>query len=120
MSLKQRDEPLVERRNASRIEREFLPSTVADPQHDCMAAEVERKRERSVATRFGGENAEASRIRLKRRMPAVIHPRRMGDADLAEHLRGKVEERERLVIALDIQLWPVAHERGCSTPLHFA
>ena len=28
-------------------------------------------------------------------------PRRMGDADLAEHLRGEVQERERLVIALD-------------------
>ena len=33
----------------------------------------------------------------------------MRDADLADHLRGKVQDGERLMVALDVQLWPVAH-----------
>ena len=50
-------------------------------------------------------------------MPAVIHPRRMRHAHLADHLRGKMEKRERLVVALDIQLGPIAHR---DRALHFA
>jgi hypothetical protein len=33
----------------------------------------------------------------------------MRDADLAQHLRGKVKGRESFVIALDAQLGPVSH-----------
>jgi phenylalanyl-tRNA synthetase alpha chain len=33
----------------------------------------------------------------------------MGDADLSEHLRSKVQDREGLVIAFDTELGPVAH-----------
>ena len=42
-------------------------------------------------------------------MPAVVHPRRVRDADLADHLRGEVKQRQGLVIALDAKLGPVAH-----------
>jgi hypothetical protein len=35
----------------------------------------------------------------------------MSDTDLAEHLRGEVKDRERLMIALDAKLGPVAHRR---------
>ena len=33
----------------------------------------------------------------------------MGDAELAEHLRGKVEDGEGLVVVLDARLRPIAH-----------
>ena len=80
-----------------------------DPQHDRVAAEIERQREGAAAARRGRQRREPARIRLQRDMPAVIHPRRVGDADLAEHLRCEVQQRERLVIAFDVQLGPVAH-----------
>ena len=47
-------------------------------------------------------------------------PRRMRDADLAEHLRGEVQDRERLVVALDVELGQSLIARDLSTPLHFA
>ena len=50
-------------------------------------------------------------------MPAVIHPRRMGDADLAQHLRREVQDGQRLVIAFDISwgqpLMPAVVARLC-------
>jgi hypothetical protein len=50
-------------------------------------------------------------------MPAVIHPWRMSDADLAQHLGREMQQREGLVITFDAQLRPIAHR----TPLlHFA
>src|SRR6476661_10473682 len=42
-------------------------------------------------------------------MPAVVHPRCVGDPELSQHLGGEVEQGERLVVALDAQLGPVAH-----------
>jgi hypothetical protein len=43
----------------------------------------------------------------------------VGDPDLAEHLRREVEDREGLVVALDAELGPVAHDSPLSTPLQF-
>jgi hypothetical protein len=40
----------------------------------------------------------------------MIHPRRVSHADLSEHLRSKVQDREGLVIAFDAELGPVAHQ----------
>jgi hypothetical protein len=33
----------------------------------------------------------------------------VGDAELAEHLRGEVKKGERLVVSLDVELGPIAH-----------
>jgi hypothetical protein len=53
-------------------------------------------------------------------MPAVIHPRRVGDADLAQHLRGEMQQGEGFVVVLDAELGPIAHPKKLSTPLHFS
>jgi len=50
-------------------------------------------------------------------VPTVIDPWRMRNSDLAEHLRGKVQDGESLVIAFSAQLGPVVHD---VPPLHFA
>jgi hypothetical protein len=44
----------------------------------------------------------------------------MRDANLAEHLRGEVDDGQSLVIARGAQLRPVAHRIGFTTALHFA
>ena len=91
MPVEHRDQPFVKRGDAPGIERQLLAPAIADPQHDRVAAEVERQREGAAAARLGRKDSEAARIGLERDMPAVIGPRRMGDADLADHLRGEVK-----------------------------
>ena len=55
--IEHRDQPLVERGDASSIERKLLAPAVADPQHDRVAAKIERQRERAAAARLGREIA---------------------------------------------------------------
>jgi hypothetical protein len=51
----------------------------------------------------------------------MILPGRMRDADLAEHLAGKVQHRKGVAVAGRIELGPVSHRAGLSRPpLHFA
>ena len=74
-----------------------------------MTTEVQRQRERASIARRRWQCREAAGVRLKSDVPAVVHPRRIGHADLADHLRGEVEHRQGLVVVLDRQLRPVAH-----------
>src|SRR3954452_18147814 len=98
--LQYRYEPAVQSSDGARVQRDLLAPPVANPQHDRMSAEIERQRESTPAARRCRVDPEAAGIRLKCDMPAVIEPRRMRDADLADHLRGEMKESQRLVVAL--------------------
>ena len=104
-----RDQPLVERGDAAGVERHLLARLVAGPQHHRVAAQVEGQGEGAAIPGRGRQGRVAARIGLERDVPAMIHPRRMGDANLAEHLRGEVKHGEGLMITLKFELGPVAH-----------
>ena len=109
MRVEHRDQPLVQRGDAAGVERQLLARFVADPQHDGVTAEVESQREGPIAARRRWQGRKAASVGLQRDVPAVVDPRRIGDADLAQHLRGEVQHRQGLVVVLNGQLGPVAH-----------
>src|SRR5262249_37267908 len=79
------------------------------PQNHCVAAEVDRQGEGPPAARRRRQGRQAARIGLERDVPSMVHPRRMRDTNLAQHLSRQVEDGKRLVIALDAELGPLAH-----------
>ena len=93
MKLEHRDQPAVKRGDTPGVERQLLAAAVADPQHDCMAAKVESQGEGAAAARSGWQDSEAAGVGLKRYVPAVVQPRGVGDAELAEHLSREVQDR---------------------------
>ena len=99
VAIEQGDQPVMKRGDAAGVERQLLARFVARPHHDRVAAKVERQRESPAVARRGRQRREAARIGLECDMPAVIHPRRMGDADLAQHLRGQMQQGQSLVVA---------------------
>jgi hypothetical protein len=101
VSLEHRDQPLMQRGDAAGVERELLARFIAHPQHDRMAAKVERQREGAASAGRRRQRGEPARVGLKRDVPAVIDPGRVGDPHLSDHLRRKVQDGERLVVALD-------------------
>ena len=117
MKLQHCDQPLMECSDAPGVERQFFPPAVADPKHDRVAAKVQRQREGPSAAGLSRQDSQPSRIGLESNVPTVIEPWRMGNSELAEHLRGKVQDGESLVISFGAQLGPVVHD---VPPLHFA
>ena len=73
-----------------------------------MAAQVERQREGQVRRRSDRFDGQPVGDRVERRVPAMIDPRRMRDAELAEHLADEVERGEGRLVAGDIECGPVA------------
>jgi len=117
-----RHKSLVKRGNAAGVERQFLTRFIADPQHDGMAAQVKRQSERAAAARRRRQSREAAGIGLESDVPPVVDPRGVGDPDLAQHLRREMQDRQGLMVVLDAELGPVAHDALLHflAPLHFA
>src|SRR3546814_1631173 len=84
----------MQRRDAAGIERQLVARFVAHPQHDRMPAKVEDEGEGAPVPGCGRQGLETVGARLQRGVPAVVGPWRMGDADLAEHLRSEVKRSE--------------------------
>ena len=108
----------MQRRDAAGIERHLLARAIADPQDNRMTAEVERQCECASATRGRRQGGKPAGIGLQRHVPAMVRPGRVRDAELAKHLRRKVQDRQRLVILLNAEFRPIGII--LRLPLHFA
>ncbi len=81
-----RDQPRVQLGDGLALERQEILAAVADAQGHAVAAEVERQSEGAALAGGGREDGKAAGARPERRMPAMVEPGRMRDAQLAEHL----------------------------------
>ena len=96
----------VNRGDAAEVERKQIALAVRDAKHDRVPAQVERQGE--VACRRRNRlDRQPFGDRVKRRVPAMIGPGRMGDAQLAEHLAGKVQQGEGRRVPFDIESRPI-------------
>ena len=100
------DQAAVKRGDAAEVERQQVTLAVGDAKHDGVPAQVERQGE--VSRRRGNRlDRQPLRHRMKRRVPAMIGPGRMGDPQLAQHLAGQVQQCEGRRIPLDIEGRPI-------------
>lgn len=99
--IEHRDQRLVKRRDATEVERKLVDLAVAAMQDDRMARQVEGQR-KAGSVGHDRLDRQALRNRVEGHMPAMIEPRHMGDAQLAEHLAGEVQQRECRLVAFDI------------------
>src|SRR6185369_10546950 len=109
MKLEHCDQAPMKRSDAPSVERQLLAAAVADPQHDRVAAQIERQRECAAAASRSRQDAEPAGVGLERDMPAVIDPRRVRDPKLPQHLRRQMQDAQRFMVAIDAEPGPVAH-----------
>ena len=80
MLVEHRDQPPMKRGNAARVQRKLLARFVAGPQHDRVAAKVERQREGPAVARRGRQSRQAPRrsaeARRASRGSSTAHGRR--------------------------------------------
>jgi hypothetical protein len=79
MRIEHLDQASVKRGDAADVEREQVTLAVRDVKHDGVPAQVERQGEISCR-RCNRLDRQPLRNRMKRRMPAMIGPGRMGNA----------------------------------------
>ena len=86
-------------RDALAVERQQFVRAVADPERDAVAAQIERQREAAAVAGGGRQGRQPGGVRAERHVPAMVRPRGVGDAQLAEHLAGEMERREGRSVA---------------------
>ena len=94
---------------APSVERDAVARAVAEAQADGVLAQVEAEGEAAPVGGGGRVGDQARGDRVKRDVPAVVDPRRVGDAELAEQLAGEVERGDGRRVAGDVKARPVAH-----------
>jgi hypothetical protein len=83
-------------RDRYRLEHELAGMTVigAQPQHVVDEIEIDLELARPV---WNGRRRQAARSHVKRDMPGVIEPRRLGQPNLADNLRRQMQRAARLL-----------------------
>ena len=104
-------EARVERRDRLRLEREPAFSAVARRDDQPVIDEVEIDLERAGPVRHG-RGGQAARGHVQRGVPGVVHPRALGEADLADDLRPAVQRLTRVLPGLERQRGPHLGRRG--------
>lgn len=101
--------------DAAEVDRQAVQLAVGHVQHDGVAAKVDGQRE-VTSRRRDRLDRQTRGDRMESGVPAVVDPRRVGDAELAEHLAGEVEDRERLAIAGVGEFRPMFHRADSCWP----